>query len=312
MVRAAAVLRCPADVLCPRDPADDPDPAHDDACSTTTVIKDLLGVTTLASAEQHAAVASLSPDSTGSLTDIAWNGYLTAAETIATAGHGERHQQGQVHHLRPTRHDDLSDDTIKTFGRKAFRRPLTDAEVTSFMRFNSLTPTGTPAAGRRGDPDAFLASPSFIMFPELAQTKQGSTFKLNSYEVATRLSFLFWNSVSGRHAEHRGRRQPARAPRTQIADAGDADARRARKAAAIADDLPPAPTGDIPNGSHWAQQQRRTTPPSTRPSRPRPTRRDGGDGLVLPGRRGQRRDVQGPLPEQRRASSRRTPPRSTA
>jgi hypothetical protein len=42
---------------------------------------------------------------------------------------------------------------------------------------------------------AFLASPSFILLPELAQDKDGSNLKLNGYEVATRLSFLLWGSV---------------------------------------------------------------------------------------------------------------------
>jgi hypothetical protein len=43
---------------------------------------------------------------------------------------------------------------------------------------------------------AFLASPSFILLPELAQDKDSNNnLKLNSYEVATRLSFLLWGTV---------------------------------------------------------------------------------------------------------------------
>ena len=39
-------------------------------------------------------------------------------------------------------------NTIKTFGRKAFRRPLTDAEVTRFLALGTGT-TPAPTGGRR-------------------------------------------------------------------------------------------------------------------------------------------------------------------
>ena len=42
---------------------------------------------------------------------------------------------------------------------------------------------------------AFLASPSFIMLPELAQDAEGAAIKLSQHEVATRLSFLLWGSI---------------------------------------------------------------------------------------------------------------------
>ena len=87
-------------------------------------------------------------------------------------------------------------DTIKAFGRKAFRRPLTDTEVTSFMRLNSLTPQGTPAEVAEAILYAFLASPSFILLPELARQRGlHLNIKLSSYEVAARLSFLLWGGT---------------------------------------------------------------------------------------------------------------------
>ena len=63
------------------------------------------------------------------------------------------------------------------------------------MRLNSLTPAGTPAQVAQAILAAFLASPSFIMLPELNQTASGSGFQLNNYELATRLSFLYLNST---------------------------------------------------------------------------------------------------------------------
>ena len=158
-----------------------------------TVVRDLLGVTTLASNGNMPPSALLVDDSAGAMTDIAWTGYLNAAEKIATeviAGTNKTKfincDAAQATCLMTT---------IQTFGRKAFRRPLTTAEVTSFMRFNSLTPKGTANEVAESILYAFLASPSFIMLPELAQEKEGTFTKLNSHEVAARMSFLFWNSV---------------------------------------------------------------------------------------------------------------------
>ena len=154
-----------------------------------TVINELLGVTPGAD-----VMDLIANDSTGSLTDVSWNGYLTAAEKIATQVMGNATSKAKFITCDAAAATCLT-DTIKAFGRKAFRRPLTDAEVTSFMRFNSLTQTHTPADVAEAILDAFLASPTFIMVPELAETPEGSAFKLNQFEVAAKLSLLLWNSL---------------------------------------------------------------------------------------------------------------------
>ena len=106
-------------------------------------MNDLLGLTVLATAGNAPPSSLLAPDSAGSLTNLAWTGYLTAAEKIAAevmAGASKSKFIG----CDPAVVTCLN-DTIKAFGRKAFRRPLSDTEVTSFLRLNSLTPKGTPA-----------------------------------------------------------------------------------------------------------------------------------------------------------------------
>jgi hypothetical protein len=89
------------------------------------------------------------------------------------------------------------DETIRTFGRKAFRRPLTDAERTRFQKLGETTPAGTPDEVAEATLHAFLVSPSFLLLPELTTTPspQGQGVLLSSHEVATRLSFLLWGSV---------------------------------------------------------------------------------------------------------------------
>src|SRR5207237_502388 len=104
-----------------------------------TVINDMLGVSL-----GDDVTGLINNDSAGSLTDVAWNGYLTAADKIAAQVMGNATSKAKFISCDPAQATCLS-DTIKAFGRKAFRRPVTDTEVTSLMRFNSLTPKGQPA-----------------------------------------------------------------------------------------------------------------------------------------------------------------------
>lgn len=157
------------------------------------VVKELLGVSTLASAANAAPSSLLVPDYDGSMTKIAWDGYLSAADKVAAeviAGESK----SRFINCDATMGTCLT-DTIKAFGRKAFRRPLTDEEVARFAKLGAITPAGTADEIAEAVLYAFLASPSFILLPELAQEKEGTAIKLSSYEVATRLSFLLWGSV---------------------------------------------------------------------------------------------------------------------
>lgn len=164
------------------------------ALSYDNAVRDLLGVTTLASNNNQPPSTMLAPDSDGAITDIGWSGYLAAAEAIAAEVMAGTNKSKFIGCDAAT--DTCLTSTIKTFGRKAFRRPLSDAEVTGFMRLNSLTPKGQPAEVAEAILYAFLASPSFILLPELDQSKDSSgNYKLNKYELATRMSFLLWGTV---------------------------------------------------------------------------------------------------------------------
>jgi len=155
-----------------------------------TVIQSLFGITPGAD-----VLTLIGADSDGSLTDVTWNGYLSAAGLIANQVMGNATAKAKFITCDASQATCLT-NTIKTFGRKVFRRPLTDTEVTSFMRFNSLTQTHTSADVAEAILEAFLASPTFIMVPQLAtDSPQGSSFKLNNFEIATKLSLLLWNDL---------------------------------------------------------------------------------------------------------------------
>jgi hypothetical protein len=156
------------------------------------VIRDLLGVTNLASTGKPPS-AELIADHEGVMNFDTWDAYQDVAALIAT----------EVM-TGPNRAKFISCDpaaagcltqTIREFGRKAFRRPLTDAEVARFEKLGQTTPAGTPEEVAETTLYSFLVSPSFLMIPELQAEPEGSAFKLSPHEVAARLSFLLWGSI---------------------------------------------------------------------------------------------------------------------
>lgn len=216
----------------------------------SNTINDLLGVTTLTTAGGMAPAELLAPDSTGSLTDIAWNGYLSAAEKIAAEVMANATAKAKFITCDPTQGTCLA-DTVKAFGRKAFRRPVTDDEIKGFQVFKGLMPAGSAAEVSEALLYAILASPSFIMRPELAQDKDSGTgaLKLTSFEVASRLSYLLWNSTPDDMLS-----AAADANQLQTKEQILAQAQRLLKSAKAG----PAVTtfhrayAGIENGSHWA------------------------------------------------------------
>ena len=89
---------------------------------------------------------------------------------------------------------------IVQFGKRAFRRPLLDEEIKSFNDFYAQQ----RAAGQdfanaiRVVLSAFLLSPQFLyrweVTPKTA-VKEGAFVRYNSWEVASRLSYLLWASM---------------------------------------------------------------------------------------------------------------------
>ena len=89
---------------------------------------------------------------------------------------------------------------VSSLGRRAFRRPLTDAEVS---RFTTLATTVGGQAGSdiangvRHALSAILQSPSFLYRVELgaASAADGGKLKYTDFEMASRLAATLWDSV---------------------------------------------------------------------------------------------------------------------
>jgi hypothetical protein len=91
---------------------------------------------------------------------------------------------------------------IVQFGRRAFRRPLVNEEITRWLGLYNAQ--RDPAVGAtfseaiRGLTIALLQSPNFLYRRELAPgaaIKDGNFVRFNSHEMASRLSYSFWASM---------------------------------------------------------------------------------------------------------------------
>jgi hypothetical protein len=93
---------------------------------------------------------------------------------------------------------DCATEFIQEFGLKAYRRPLTDAEVTAYQAVYDKALASYPfATGIEWIVFTMLQSPHFLNRVELASPAvAGTTYERPShYEMASRLSYLLWQSM---------------------------------------------------------------------------------------------------------------------
>lgn len=144
----------------------------------------------------------LAPDTKGAVDQRAWDGFKMAADTVSAAVMANATAKARYITCTPATGDmgaACARTVVQTFGRKAFRRPLTAAEETRFVNMftnrATLTQGGTFDQAMQLILKSLLVSPSFITKAEITQTQEGSNFVLSGYEVATRLSYMMWQSM---------------------------------------------------------------------------------------------------------------------
>jgi hypothetical protein len=86
---------------------------------------------------------------------------------------------------------------VKSFGLKAYRRPLSDDEVGRLVTFFQSSATSYDVAtAAKLTVQAMLQTASFLYRVEPSdQSKPGRVHRLSGYEIATRLSYLIWGSM---------------------------------------------------------------------------------------------------------------------
>jgi hypothetical protein len=92
--------------------------------------------------------------------------------------------------------DGCARDLLATFGRRVYRRALNDEELAFYLAFNDGT--RGPAEAVRAMVLTLMLSPRFLNHLELegaAFRDRGDIFQLTGYEVASKLSYTFWQSM---------------------------------------------------------------------------------------------------------------------
>ena len=96
-----------------------------------------------------------------------------------------------------------AEEFIRSFGRRAYRRPLTDAELQKYGQLYAsgagLYDSGSDfVQGIRLVTEAFLQSPHFLYRVEMSSDVHAddeNLVPLTGYEMASRLSYLIWNTT---------------------------------------------------------------------------------------------------------------------
>jgi len=125
--------------------------------------------------------------------------YSTAIENAVNAVWTDATKRAQFIGCTPT---GQSNDTclrgfIQKLGLRAWRRPLETGELDRFVALaaSASTTLGSATEGARWATVALFTSPSFLYRPELGAASANGGLRLSGYEIASRLSFLIWNSL---------------------------------------------------------------------------------------------------------------------
>jgi hypothetical protein len=163
-------------------------------------IHDLLGIIGDAASEfgvdeQDAGFAA---NSRAPLKELQLERYREAAETLADKAVANL---GNLLKCDPAANEQACiGDFIKGFGKRAFRRPLTDAEVTRYQALYTKGRTGADvSSGVSLVLSAFLQSPFFLYRIELGEQPGAGAgagdLALTNHEVGTRLSYFLTNTM---------------------------------------------------------------------------------------------------------------------
>jgi mono/diheme cytochrome c family protein len=126
---------------------------------------------------------------------------LTVAGPFNATGPGDTPSRRQIFSCRPSKtaeEEACARTIVSTLARRAFRRPVSDADLTRLLTFyrtgreKGSFDDGIQMALRR-----ILASPSFVFRVETdpAGSAPGTIHRIGDVELASRLSFFLWSSI---------------------------------------------------------------------------------------------------------------------
>jgi hypothetical protein len=129
-----------------------------------------------------------------------WQGYERAALALAEEVVSDPELLSRI--APPDTGDarDRGERFVRDFGLRVHRRPLTDEEVAEYMALfdasDALDPDRGPfESGVRLLIEGFLQSPHFLYRFEWSEDGRDNQIPLTGYEVASRMSYLLWNTM---------------------------------------------------------------------------------------------------------------------
>jgi hypothetical protein len=171
----------------------------------TTSAQTLLGVSTtgMPPIEEVSPVGGFSAigAASGSVSGAGVAQFENAARFLAHAAFADTGARQKLVPCTPTGVADTAciGSFVTTFGRRAFRRPLTTDEATRYtaVAAQAATDLGDVWQGLEAITSAFLQSPSFLYLAEVGEADPQSAGRLRftSYEMASRLSYFLTNDT---------------------------------------------------------------------------------------------------------------------
>ncbi|EYF05117.1 DUF1592 domain-containing protein [Chondromyces apiculatus] len=131
-----------------------------------------------------------------------WSDYQIAAEELSAYVTADQERLGRIMPEGASAEPlERARQFIESFGTRAFRRPLTEAEIGLYVALyesaSEVLPGTDPyVSGMQLVLQAFLQSPFFVYrVGESEAPRQDGLIPLNGYEIATNLSYFLWNTM---------------------------------------------------------------------------------------------------------------------
>lgn len=132
------------------------------------------------------------------LSELGTQQYEEAADTLTQAVFGDAERREALLGCTPqSAGDDCVEGFLVDFGRRAYRRPLTEAELQRWLDVSSQIIPEEPWEGVRLAVAGILQSPHFLYRVELGEPDptHAGRLRYSSYEMASRISFLLLDSI---------------------------------------------------------------------------------------------------------------------
>lgn len=123
--------------------------------------------------------------------------YEEAAQKVVEAVLADPARRASVLGCEPTAPGDAClRSVVESFGRRAFRRPLSEAEISRWLDASTEAAEGDAGRATQLLLSAMLQAPSFLYRVEVGEPMpSGSGRRYTSHEMAARLSYLLWNTT---------------------------------------------------------------------------------------------------------------------